>query len=105
MLLLNYGFPYTKTLPAELNVHISLPPGDAPRRPPTLVRTLFGFEIVLVRTCVSSGHPFAPEAVTRAHRETQRRPKALQSLALGVCGRPPIREPGNIERTPLFTMF
>ena len=53
-----------------------------------LVRTVFGFEIVLVRKCVSSGHTFAPEAVTRAHRETQRRPKALQSLVLGVSGRP-----------------
>ena len=53
-----------------------------------LVRTVFGFEIVLVRKGVSSGHPFAPEAVTSAPGETQRRPQALQSLVLGVSGRP-----------------
>ena len=53
-----------------------------------LVRTLCGFKIVLVRKGVSSGQTFAPEAVTSAPGEAQRRPKALQSLVLGVSGRP-----------------
>ena len=51
-----------------------------------LVRTVFGIKTVLVRKDVSQGPTFAPEAVTRAQRETQRRPKALQSLVLGVSG-------------------
>ena len=53
-----------------------------------LVRTVFGVDITLVRKGVSSGQMFAPEAVTSAPGETQRRPKALQSLVLGVSGRP-----------------
>ena len=53
-----------------------------------LVRTLFGFDIVLVRKSVSQGHNFAPEAITSAPGDAQRWPKALQSLVLGVPGRP-----------------
>ena len=53
-----------------------------------LVRTVFGFEIVLVLVLVSQGPTFGPEAVTSAPGETQRRPKAIQSLVLGFSGRP-----------------
>ena len=53
-----------------------------------LVRTIFGFEIVLVRKGVSQGHTFALEAVTSAPGAAKRRPKAPQSLVLGVSGRP-----------------
>ena len=53
-----------------------------------LVRTVFGFKTVLVRKDVSQGPTFAPEAVTSAPGETQRRPQVLQSLVLGVSGRP-----------------
>ena len=48
----------------------------------------FGLELVLLRKGVSSGHTFAPEAVTSAPGNAQRWPKALQSLVLGVPGRP-----------------
>ena len=48
----------------------------------------FGLEILLLREGVSSGHTFAPEAVTSAPGNAQRWPKALQSLVLGVPGRP-----------------
>ena len=53
-----------------------------------MVGTGFGLESVLVRKGVSQGHTFAPEAVTSAPGEAQRRPKAPQSLVLGVPGRP-----------------
>ena len=48
----------------------------------------FGLELVLLRKGVSSGHTFAPEAVTSSPGNAQRWPKALQSLVLGVPGRP-----------------
>ena len=77
MLLLNCGFPQAKTLPAELNVHIPLPPGkwgalaaDSSFGGPG--SDFFGLEIVLLRKGVSSGHTFALEAVTSAPGNAQR---------------------------------
>ena len=54
----------------------------------SLFGTGFGLESALVRKGVSQGQPLAPEAVTSAPGEAQRRPKAPQSLVLGVPGRP-----------------
>ena len=63
-----------------------------------LVRTVFGFEIVLVRKSVSQGHAFAPEAVTSAPGDAQRWPKAVQSLVLGVPGGPFWRKFASMAR-------
>ena len=92
MLLLNRGFPYAKTLPVVPTVRILC--ALEPRTPCRwltfwgLVGTGFGLESVLVRKGASQGHALAPEAVTSAPGEAQRRPKAPQSLVLGVPGRP-----------------
>ena len=89
MLLLNCGFPQAKALPVEPNAcpqKRGAPAADSLLE--GLVGTGFGLESVLVRKGVSQGHTFAPEAVTSAPGEAQRRPKVPQSLVLGVPGRP-----------------